>query len=157
MVYLVPQRLLWAHIGHRAHHHARFGFRLSGDVAPERLPFAPSHLRQSEVKNLHLTARCNHDVARFDVAVNDAFGVRLLQRVGHLDTDVNDLGCFQRSPVDLRAKCLSFDILHRNVDGPLGFSDLIDRGHIRMAQRRGGTGLLLEARHPFPICGEIVR
>ena len=43
---------------------------------------------QSEVENLGMPALGDEDVRGLDVAMNDAFGVRGIQRVGNLDGQV---------------------------------------------------------------------
>ena len=49
-------------------------------------------LRESEIQHLQLSARRDDDVLRLDVAMNDAGGVGLLQRLRRLDADVHHFG-----------------------------------------------------------------
>jgi hypothetical protein len=54
--------------------------------------------RQAEVEDLHLPGVAHHDVAGLDVAVDDALGVRRLERLGDLLRDADDLAVGQRAP-----------------------------------------------------------
>ena len=47
------------------------------------------HFRQAEVQNLGVAAIGNEDIRRLDIAVNDAFRVRGIQRIGNLDRQVD--------------------------------------------------------------------
>src|SRR4029453_15404761 len=65
MIYLLTASLLRRHRSGRAHHHSRHGHvRLGLTIGPLQ------QLRQSEVENFRLPARCDHDVSSFDVAVD---------------------------------------------------------------------------------------
>ena len=64
--------LLWCHVARRAHHRA---------AGRDRLILARS--RQPEIQHLDAGWR-DHDVARFEIAVNDVLGVRLGQCSGNL-------------------------------------------------------------------------
>ena len=81
-------RLLRRHVRHRAHRRAgrrEVADRLEagdGAVAPAPPAFDPG---EAEVEDLHLPARVHEDVRRLDVAVDDAAGVRRLERVRDLD------------------------------------------------------------------------
>ena len=47
-----------------------------------------SHLGEAEIEHFHVIARADEDVGGFDVAVDDARGMRGVQRVGDLDAHV---------------------------------------------------------------------
>ena len=49
-----------------------------------------SHLGKTEIEDLDVTARSDEDVRGLDVAMDDAGGMRGVQRVGNLDPDVDE-------------------------------------------------------------------
>ena len=57
-------------------------------------------LRQTEIQNLGVAALGDEDVGGLDVAVNDAFGVGGIERVGNLDGQRQNHVQFQRTPGD---------------------------------------------------------
>ena len=46
------------------------------------------NLGQPKVKNLGMSAFGNEDIRRLDVAMNDAFGVGSIERIGYLDSEI---------------------------------------------------------------------
>ena len=57
-----------------------------------------SHLGQAEIQNLGVPASGDKDVGRLDVAVNDAFGMRGIQRLGNLNGKRQQSLGFERLP-----------------------------------------------------------
>ena len=77
--------LFGRHVGDRAYGRSR-----AGQVLFDRCAFGGGRLRarqlrQSEVEDFGLTAFRNEDVGRLDVAMDNFFGVRGVERVGDLD------------------------------------------------------------------------
>src|SRR6185503_686819 len=66
----------------RAAHH-RAGLRQLGRL--------PQHLGDAEVADLHLAATVEQDVARLDVAVDDALAMRGVEPLGSLPSDAQHL------------------------------------------------------------------
>ena len=60
-------------------------------LAERGLERAARELRQTEIQNLHQPGLRHHDVARFQIAVDDAGRVRGLQSVGHLHRELQNL------------------------------------------------------------------
>ena len=66
------------------------------------------------------------DVARLDVAVNDAVAVRRVQRVGNLDTDVDDLMDLQGPTVEPIAQRRALDELHDDERMAVHLADVVE-------------------------------
>ena len=88
-------------------------------------------LRETEIENLH-AALGEQDVAGLQVAVDDAFLVRGVERVQDL------LGqCERLSERHRSVQRLAFDVLHDEVVG----ADVVKRTDMRMVHRRDGPSL----------------
>ena len=109
-------------------------------------------LRQAEVEELHL--RCivanragfgQHDVAGFQIAMDDALAMRLVERVGDLDRDLERIGKLQRSvsrePVGER---LPLQVFHDEEVDPVLGADVVERADVWMVQ--AGRQCALRAR-----------
>src|SRR6202044_3665167 len=92
-VKIFAQGLLRRHVGNRAYRHARAGQIpvVDGRAARDGVPIrsgSDQQFRQAEVQNFRLAAIGQKNVRGLDVAVNDVFGVRGIQRVGGLDRGI---------------------------------------------------------------------
>ncbi len=101
-------------------------------------------LRQAEIEELHLAARRHHHVHRLQVAVDDAFRVRRLERVGHLDPEIEELPDFHRLPREPRRERFAFDELHHDERLPVVLLDGVHGTDAGMVQGRGRSRLALE-------------
>ena len=86
----LPLSLLGRHVRHRADDHSVLRQCLGGDRRQLGSPFLLLQLRQAEVEDLDLALFGDHDVARLDVAVRDAFLVRRTQRIGERSGDLEE-------------------------------------------------------------------
>ena len=114
-------------------------------------------LREPEVEYLRVAAIGHEDVRGLDVAVNDALGVRRVERIRDLNADVEqrvDTEWLGAHPV---LQCAPFQEFHREEGPSLGFLDFVDRADVWMIQRRCGARLALEALERLRIADEIVR
>ena len=93
-------------------------------------------MSQAEVEELDALAR-DKDVARLEIAVNDALGVRGLQRVQDLNGVLDGPGDRQRS-----LQRPAIDVLHDQVIG----ADIVERANMAMIEGGNGPGLALEPR-----------
>ena len=101
--------------------------------------------RDAEVGH-HRPAVLQQDVLRLDVAVDHAVLVRVLERVGHGDRDLDrfvdaELGL----AVELGAERLAVDERHHVVEEAVGGAGIEEREDVRMLQRRGGLDFHHEA------------
>ena len=107
---------------------------------------------QSEIQNFGMSAIGHENVRGLDIPVDDALGVRGVERVRHLHTEVQDFSQFQRLAADAVPQRLPLQQLHGDEVLAVGFIDFVDRADIGMVERRGGKGLALESL----ACGGIV-
>ncbi len=103
-------------------------------------------LGDPEVADLHRTVRVQHQVARLDVAVDDALAVRRGKAGGRLSGDPGDQ--FRADALlggQQVAEALPLDQLHHQEEPVLPGAE-VEHGHqMRMAQPGGGLGLQPEA------------
>ena len=119
----------------------------------------------SEVHHLDLAVRRDHDVAGFDVPMDDAFVVRVLQRGEHPDDDLD--GVVERHGLTVaqqRRDGAPPHVLHDDVrQGDLlarrgvhgFFAGVVDGDDRRMVQRCGRLGFTTEASEEHRVCSQI--
>jgi hypothetical protein len=90
--------------------------------------------RQPEVQNLHPSALVDHDVARLDVAVEDAGGVGLPETFGHLPHDVGEGRRGEGAAIQHRFEALAADELHRDKGSTIDLVDFVDSSDVRVAE-----------------------
>jgi hypothetical protein len=100
-------------------------------------------LRESKIENFDLPARGEHDVRRFDVAMNDVSRVRLSESVGGLTTDLDYFRATYRVRQPLFQR-LSFNVFHRDEGKALDFRNFINVRDIWVIERRCCPGFLSE-------------
>jgi hypothetical protein len=93
-------------------------------------------VRQTEVSDLHLALAGKQDVAALDVAMNDAFSMRLPQSLGYLNCDVESIFDLERALADAVGQLPAVHIRHRQVNLPVRFAEFVHRTNIRMVERR---------------------
>src|SRR5262245_36921945 len=101
-------------------------------------------LRQTEIQNLHLTGRCHHHVARFDVTMDDAAFMRSSQGVGNLDGDREGAAKVERASVYQIAHVLAFDVLHRDEVDAFNVVEIEDGADVWMVEGRSEPRFALE-------------
>ena len=127
-------RLLRRHVGDGSHHDAlpRAGHR--GHVRLVR--GRRSHLGEAEIEDLHVTARSDEDVGGFDVAVDDARGMRGVQRVGDLDPTSSTVSSLEWTGGEPILQRRALQILHDDERSPVLLADVVDRADVWVVQRR---------------------
>ena len=141
---IAAQCLLRAHVMQGAENQSWAGHGNGRLILGRRFRRA-AHFRQSEIHDLRLAARREHDIPRLDVAMHDTAGVGLLQRPGHLNSDFQKLRHFERLPVNLLGQRSSLNQLHGDVVNTVSLSDFINRSYIRVLKSGGRLGLTHEA------------
>ena len=89
---------------------------------------------ETEIQHLRLSRVRDHHVARFDVAVNDAFGVSGGEGVGDLDGDGERAFQFERATVDELAHVAPRDVLHGDVMDVARLAKIEDGADVRMIE-----------------------
>ena len=119
---------------------------------------ADRHFGQAEVENLAVAALGHENIGRLDVAMNDALGVRRIQRIGDLDGDgtaavpissgLPAMRCFQRR---------AFQKLHGDEGVAVVLADVVNRADVGMIQRRRGLRLALKTSERLRIARHVIR
>ncbi len=77
-----------------------------------------------------MAALGDKNVCRFDVAVDDTFGVSYVEAVRDLDTEIEDGVHFHRPPADAVLQRDTVQILHHDVGLPVFLPDLVNRANV---------------------------
>ena len=107
--------------------------------------FRRGKLGQSEIEHFDDSVRADHDVARLDVAMDDARRVGRRQRAGDGDGILQNVGHRQAATGDQLLERLAGHELHHHEVGSIRLVDLVDGDDVGVVQRRRGFGLLNEA------------
>src|SRR5260370_36762969 len=97
-------------------------------------------MRDAEVHHVDAILRVQHDVLRFQIAVNHASGVCGFERAANLGDDSN--GLFGRkffSFPEYDAKVAALDVLHRDELEALGLSQVENANDIAVGTSRAAT------------------
>jgi hypothetical protein len=113
------------------------------------------HLGETEVEHLQAPIAVDHDVAGFQIAMRDAVVVRKTDRVGERNGVIEETiqaHSLDRNDLGERA---SFDELHGEKGGAVGFFDGIHRDNVGMFERRDGARFAHEAPVALGIAGGV--
>jgi hypothetical protein len=158
---LLAARLLGRHVGGGSEDRARLGHgrrdrgrhgrvRVLVDVAEPRA-------RQSEVEDLHVADRRDHDVRRLEIAMDQTGLVRRFEPRGDLG---GDRPCFlrrDRSVAQALGEVLALDEFHHQEADPVRLLEAVDRGHVRVLEAGERTRLAFEAGLAFRIVRHLRR
>ena len=115
------------------------------------------NLGQPEVQNFRVSARGYKDVRRLDVAMNDALGVRALERVRYFDGQRKQRFRIARPPRDPVLERHPIQKLHGNVGAVIALANFVDGADVGMVQGRGGSRLPPEALEGLRIPRQVIR
>ena len=139
--------VLRRHVGRRARLHAA---RRQDRRFERRNPRCdrrrhPRRVGDAEVEHLHNAVDREVDVARLQIAMDDALGVRRAERRCELAPDRDD--AIDRQPLALHARrqALAFDVLHDDEGAVVVLDDVVDGRDIRMRDARGRAGFVKDA------------
>ena len=102
-------------------------------------------LRETEIEQLRAAAR-DHDVARLQIAMDDAGAMGVLERLRDLRRQLQKLTPRQRPAGEQIGQRLSFEILHHQVFGVAVSADVVKRADVRMREPGNGARLAFETR-----------
>ena len=103
-------------------------------------------LGETEIEQLDLAVIRDHDVARFEIAMDDAGCVRAGQGVGDGDRILQNLGRLQAAARDDMVERAAGDELHHDEVGAILAADVVNGDDVGMIQGGGGLGFLDEAQ-----------
>ena len=118
----------------------------------------PGERGEPEVHDLDQAVTGQHQVARLDVAVDDAVAVGLTEPDGNLDGDGEGLLNGQRSACEPRPQRLAVHVGHADEDlATGGLVDLVDCAYVGVVDRARGLRLVREALARGRVAGELRR
>ena len=113
-------------------------------------------LGQSEIGNARLAGVVQEDVRGFEVAVQHALAVRVVDGLGDLLDQYACLARGQWAIAHQLGQSLALDVIHREEGIALVLAHFVDGDDVGMLQARGGFGLRAKARY-FRGAGEFAR
>ncbi len=93
-------------------------------------------LRQSEIENLGLPALSDKDVSWLDIAMDDAFRMSRIERVGQLDREFEEKVRGQRLSADSTVQGLALEQFHGDKLPAVVLHNFVNRTDVGMVQRR---------------------
>jgi len=110
---------------------------------------------EAKVENFDLAAIGDKDVGGLDVAMNDAFGVSCVERIGDLRGEIENLINGERTGLDCVFERGPFEQFHDDEGFAVGGADVVNRADVRMIESGRGFGFAVEAREGMRIGGDI--
>ncbi len=104
-----------------------------------------------------MPAAGDENVGRLDVAVNDAFRVRRIQRVRDFDSQRQQKFLRYRAPVNAMLQRHSFQKFHGDKRMPVLLADIVNGADVGMIQRRGRLRLALKAGQHVRVSRDVWR
>ena len=98
----------------------------------------------------------DEDIGGLDVAMDDAFGVSGVERVGNVDADFEEAIDFERRAGDDVLERRAFHEFHDDEGAAVVFLNVVDRADVGMVQRGGGAGFALKAFECLRIVGDVI-
>lgn len=104
-----------------------------------------AELGEAEVGDLRLALEGDHDVGRFDVAVDDAFAMGVLEGLADLPHPAGDVLRGESAGLDEGVQVGALDVLHHEVEPPVArLAEIVDCDDVGVAEPGHGAGLALE-------------
>src|SRR5208283_4721248 len=156
--------LFWRHIGYRSYHGARTGEMIGVSRAGLRVErchlggraACGSDFGETEIQNLGVSALGREDVGWFYVAVDDAFCVGRIERVGDLDGKSEQNVGLDGPAADAMLQRGAVKKLHGNEGVALVLADLVNGANVGMVEGGGGAGFAAKTLEGLRILGEVV-
>jgi hypothetical protein len=103
-----------------------------------------------------MTALADEDIGRLDVAVDDAFGVRRIERIGNLDGQTEQSVGLDGPSSDAVCQRHALQQFHRNEGPPIDLVDFMDHANVGVVQRGRSLGLALKTAEGLRIVGQFL-
>src|SRR5436190_1747933 len=113
--------------------------------------------RSVQIKNLGVVLTSHENVRRLDIAMNDAFGMRRINRIRDFNSEIQRFLDAQRTAIVPVFQCLSIEVFHHNERTAVVLTDIVDRANLRMIERRGRTRLDSKSFERLRILGTLLR
>src|SRR5262249_15908796 len=110
--------------------------------------------RQSEIEDLHPPVVRDEQVLRLQVTMDDPFGVSGGQSLGDLPRAIHRLSWSDRALFYQLAQLFAFEQLGDDIGRVFIHPDVVNREDVRVVERRGGAGFLLEAAQAVSVFGK---
>ncbi len=114
-------------------------------------PLLRHQLGEPQVQHFRLPPHGDEDVGRLDVAVDDSFGVRRLERVRDLDARRQQLLELHGPALDPVLQGAPFQQFHGDEVLPILLVDFVDGADIGMVQSGSGAGFPLKTLDRLPV------
>ena len=117
-------------------------------------------LGETEIEDFGVAALGDKKIGRLDVAMNDSFGVRGVERVGNFNGEGEQIAGLNRRSIDTVFQRHAIKKLHRNERLSTlvaGISDIVDRADVGMIEGRCGLGFALKPCERLRIASDILR
>jgi hypothetical protein len=152
-------RLFGRHVRRRTENHPRLGSHQGADpalggVAIGQVVWIGSgfgEFCETEIENFDAVLVGDHDVARLEIPVQDAGGMRGRHRIGDLNRVLQALVYRQPLSRNQRGERAAGDVLHRDEIVFALLADLVNRDDMRMVEAGGRSRFLNEALLPFVV------
>ena len=157
-VQFLPQGLFGGHVSHRAQRAAGAGEMLfrHGRIFAGLRAGRRTDLGQSEVEDLCVAAVGDKKIRRLDVTMHDAFGMSRIERVGDLDTQVNQTVNFEGATQHGFAQSLTFQVLHYDEAQPLMFANFVNGADVGMIQSGSRASFAAKTFQGLRVAGDVV-
>src|SRR5215813_9871336 len=156
MIRLLSTHLLRRHVTDRAHNHAGISDPfLRGRVLVYAVKMLPVEFSKTEIEDLHPPVVRDEQVLRLQVTMDDAFGMRGGQSLGDLPRVIDSLSRSDCALFYQFAQLLAFEQFGDDIGRAFMRADVVNREDVRVVERRGGAGFLLEAAQAVRIPGEL--
>ena len=129
--------------------------RLGGLLRPRH--WFERQFSQAEVENFGVATISNKDVSGLNVAMNDSFGVRGIERVGDVDAQCHQSVQVHWMTGDAVLQCRTFQELHRDERLPVLFTDVMDRADVGVTKGRCGLRFTPESAECMRLSGHTFR
>jgi hypothetical protein len=110
---------------------------------------------QAEIENFGVAAIGDEKICGLDVTMDDAFGMRSVERVGNLDAEIKQRFHIERTAVNAVFQRHAFEKFHDDEGASIVLADLVDGADIGMIQRGRGAGFAAETFERLRITDEI--